>query len=396
MAGCRSVDASCRLDGGGRTVGQVEPGDGVVTDELRIGVVGAGDVATRDYLPEAHRLHPRARIVAIASSDGRRAAAVAERFALPASCAGYEQLLARDDVDAVVNLTPARLHGDVNRAAIEAGRHLYSEKPFAPTVPEAVELTTAAERQGVVLVCAPSVMVFPQVARARQLLAAGAIGSVWNATGQFLGGLPPWAGYESDPSPFFAVGSGPLVDIGVYPLHALTGLLGPVRRVTAMATRSRADFVQLDGSMGGRTIPVDVDDTWHVTLRFDCGAVATVRSDFATLGASATPDVELDGETGTIAFQLIDMTAPLRVHDGSSWTDEHLPEARADGPDHLLGVAHLVDCVLSGTSNVLSAEHATHVIDIVHAADRSATEGVAADLTTTFSAIGSTEGAFRQ
>lgn len=355
-----------------------------MTDRLRLGVIGAGDVATGDYLPEAHRLAERATIVAIASRDGDRAATVAERYGIAASCAGYQALLSRDDIDAVVNLTPAAVHTEVNRAVIESGRHLYSEKPFAGSVAEAVELTEASTRCDLALVCAPSVMVFPQVRRARALVDAGTIGPVRSATGQFLGGLPPWAGYESDPSPFFAAGSGPLVDIGVYPLHALTGLLGPVRRVAALSSRSRRSFVQLDGPAGGRTIPVDVDDVWHVALHFTSRAVATVRSDFATAGTTSAPDVELDGETGTIALQLIDMTAPLRVHDGNGWTEEHFPGARADGPDHILGVDELVDSVLQRRRTTLSAEHATHVIDILDAARRSAVEGVAVDVTTSF------------
>jgi len=358
-----------------------------MTDRLRLGVVGAGDVATRDYLPEARRLAERAQIVAIASRHGDRAEAVARRYGIPASCTGYQALLARDDVDAVVNLTPAAMHTEVNRAVIESGRHVYSEKPFAGSVAEAVELAEAAERRTVTLVCAPSVMVFPQVRRARALVAAGTIGPVHSATGQFLGGLPPWDGYESDPSPFFAAGSGPLVDVGVYPLHALTGLLGPVRRVSALSSRSRREFVHRDGPMSGQTIPVDVDDVWHVALRFESGAVATVRSDFATVGTTSAPDVELDGETGTIALQLIDMTSPLRIHHGDGWTEEHLPGVRADGPDHILGVAELVDSVLERRPTTLSVEHATHVLDVLDAASRSATEGVAVDITTSFDGV---------
>ena len=67
----------------------------------------------------------------------------------------------------------------------------------------------------------------------RSLIDAGAIGEIYSARGYGHLGVPPWSGYTSDPSPFFAAGAGPAMDMGVYPLHALTALLGPVQRVSA-------------------------------------------------------------------------------------------------------------------------------------------------------------------
>lgn len=356
--------------------------------EVRLGVIGAGDVAARDYLPEAHRLL-NARITAIASADGRRAADLAAQFSIPESFAGHQALIDSGTIDAVVNLTPARHHETINVAAIRAGLHVYSEKPFAASLVAAEHLGKQARAANVIVVCAPSVMVFPQVQRAVQLVASGAIGPVWTATGQFLGGRPPWEGYGSDPSPFFATGSGPLVDIGVYPLHALSGLLGPVEQVTAMSTRTQQSFVQIGGPADGATIPVEVDDVWQLMLRFRSGAVGFLRADFATAGVSAAPDLELCGERGAIALSLMDMTAPLRVHRGDDWHDELFPEGRADGPDHLLGVQHLVDCIHGTARPVLTIEHATHVIEVLEAAITASAGRTSVALTTSFDWEGS-------
>ena len=116
---------------------------------------------------------------------------------------------------------------------------MYSEKPLAPTVAEVDRIARAAETHALVVVAAPSVLLFPQVRRALELVQTGALGKIHLARGQALGGIPPWEGYLSDPTPFFAQLGGPLSDMAVYPLHALTGLLGPVRRVTALAARTR-------------------------------------------------------------------------------------------------------------------------------------------------------------
>ncbi len=361
---------------------------------LGIGIVGAGDVAARDYLPEIHRLHERGRVVAIASRDGQRARALAERYGIAAAHAGHEALLADPAVDVVANLTQLADHVEVTRAAIRSGRHVYTEKPAAATYAEVRALIALAAAHDVAVAAAPSVMAFPQVARLAQLVSAGAIGPVWTAIGQFLGGVPPWAGYESDPSGFFARGAGPLVDVGIYPLHALTGVLGPVTRVSASSHRSRDRFVQIDGSAAGRTIPVEVDDVWHVHLSFVSGAVASVRADFAAAGASRAADVEFNGERGTIAAQLIDMTAPLLVSDEAApdgWRAEAFPGARAAGPDHVLGIDHLLRHVVDGAPLRLTLDHAAHVVEVLEACARSASEHRAIDVLSRFATPATTE-----
>lgn len=350
---------------------------------LGIGVIGAGDVAVRDYLPEIRRLAPRARVVAISSRDGRRAQETAARYAIPEAYAGHEALLADPAVDVVMNLTQLRDHMAVTAAAIEAGKHVYTEKPAARTRLEIERLAAMAADRQVVVAAAPSVMAFPQVERMCQLVEAGALGPIWTATGQFMGGVPPWAGYDSDPTGFFAADTGPLVDVGIYPLHALTGALGPVRRVSAMSHRSRHHFVQIDGRAAGVRVPVEVDDVWHVTLEFEFGAVATVRSDFAARGSTRAADIELNGERGTVAVQLIDMTAPLVASDDDApdgWRHEFFAGARVDGPDHVLGVGHLVDHLIDGLPLRLTLGHAAHVIEVIEAAARSSNEGRAIDI----------------
>ena len=354
---------------------------------IRIGVIGAGDVAVRDYFPAAAlRLGAAASIVAVASSNGVRARHLAGLYDIPHAYAGFDTILADSSIDVIVNLTPTSMHNVINRATVAAGKHLYTEKPAALTADRIRALAAAAQRAGVTVAAAPSVIVFPQVERARALVQAETIGQVWTATGQFIGGIPPWAGYESDPAPFFSSAVGPLVDVGIYPLHALTGLLGPVRRVTAMSHRSRDSFVQLDGLAAGNKVNVDVDDVWHLIVQLDSGAIATVRSDFASHGATSAAEVELNGETGSICLSLMDMAAPLRIqlNGDDAFREESFPNARTEGPDHMLGVVHLVECLTYGRKLALSLDHAAHVVDVLEAAARSATTGRTEEIASSF------------
>ena len=199
-----------------------------MTRTVKLALLGCGDVAQRDYLPEMHRLAGRAELVAVCGRTPERVRQVADQYDIPARYDDYRTMLAESDAEAVINLTPIQTHTETTLAALAAGKHVYSEKPVATTLDDARRIRDEADRRGLTLVCAPSVLLFPQVRFARELVASGRIGTVHAALGRGYGGVPPWSGYPSDPSPFFARGAGPLADMGVYPLHAITGILGPV------------------------------------------------------------------------------------------------------------------------------------------------------------------------
>src|SRR4051794_17097345 len=257
---------------------------------LRLAVVGVGDVAQRDYPREFGRLAGRAEITVVCGRGGERAADVAARFGVARWSDDYREVVTADDVDAVVNLTPIPAHREITLAALRAGRHVYSEKPLAGSAREAQELRDEAERQGVVLVSAPSLLLFPQLRRAREILASGELGPILAARAHAIAGPPPWAGYDSDPVPFFSSEGGPLVDMAVYPLHALTGLLGPATSVSALASRAREAFTVADGPYAGRRIPVESEDTWQLLLRVGT-CLASVEANFSTV-PSPGPECE--------------------------------------------------------------------------------------------------------
>jgi predicted dehydrogenase len=355
-----------------------------------IGIIGAGDVAGRDYLPEIHRLEGAITLRAICARRERRAREAAERYAVPRDVVpdwytSVGDVLAREDVGAIVNLTPFAVHAEVTRAALEAGKHVYTEKPLAATGSEARKLADVARRRGLVLACAPSVMVFPQLLAAQEIVRSGALGKIHTARARCSDGVPPWHGYSSDPTPFFAADVGPLVDLGVYPLHAITGLLGPVRRVAAMSTRTRTSFVVEDGPAEGKRVAVEAPDNWHLTLELDGGALASIETNYCSAGSPA-PGCELLGERGGIALDPIDCSAPLGVNrpGDDGWVSEAVPHQRTSGPDHILGVAHMVECVSGDRELVLTPEHAIHVVDVIEAARRSVIEGRSVPVVSTF------------
>jgi predicted dehydrogenase len=352
-------------------------------ERVRLAILGPGDVAERDYLPEFGRIADRAEIVAVCGRTETRARALAERHG--AAWFTDQATMLRDvEIDAMLNLTPIQAHTGTTATALEAGVHVYSEKPLAGSVADGRDLERVATERGLVLVAAPCVMRFPQVALARELIDEGRIGRVHSARGVVMGAVPPWPGFTSDPSPYFSPGAGPLVDLGVYPLHAITGLVGPARRVSAMSTRVGTAFTVPDGPAAGTRVDVAVDDTWVTLLDLDDGRIATVEANYSSHGTHAA-ELELMGTEGTLALSLLDVSAPIEVLAGGEWTTVDVPRTgRAEGPDHLVGVEHLLDRIAGDIEPELTPAHAIHVLEIMEQAERSSREGVTASLETTF------------
>jgi len=347
---------------------------------LRLAMVGVGDVAQRDYLPELGRISGHATLAAVVGRTPTRAIEVGRSHGVP-WFTDVDDMFSSIDIDCILNLTPIPTHYEVSLSALQAGKHVYSEKPITTSLEEAHHLRQLARDKGLVIVPAPSVMLFPQIAEAKRLIHEGAVGEVTGARSVMSAGPPPWDGYMSDPSPYFAEGAGPLVDIGVYGLHAITGLLGPAQRVIALSSKTRTSFVVEEGPAAGTVVAVDEDDQWTTCLRIGAGVLASVEADFTSVGGSA-PELEIMGTDRAIEVSLLDGASPLHLTDSKGERSQITISGarRGGGPDHLLGVEHLVRCVIENRQPDVSIEHAIHCLEILHASRESATTGRAVDL----------------
>jgi predicted dehydrogenase len=349
---------------------------------VHIGVVGCGEVAQRVYLPEFHRLHNKATLVAVCDRLEERARAARQRFGARTYYTDLERFLRDSDAEIVVNLTPHQAHMPVSMAALEAGRHVYTEKPLAQSVDDATRLIEAARTHHVKLACAPVILLLPTAQRWRHLLRQRMIGDVTFARAQLL--APPiWDDFPLDHVWYYAAGSGPLLDVGVYALTALTGLFGPALRVSAMAGTIMNEHVISNGPAAGRRFRSEVADSVH--LHLDFGRFFAAFDVSWCVQTSRNESFEVYGEHGTLSGDPTYANTPIHIfRPGSGWTvDDPTPRwPRSD--DWFQGVAHLVDCVLDDTEPIPSATHARHVLEIMLLALRSAQEGRALALQTTF------------
>jgi predicted dehydrogenase len=364
--------------------------------KLRLAIVGTGDVAYRHYLPA---LEPLAEQVAITAFVDPRPGA-AERAAATINAwspgaAPYSDLaamLADGVAEAAIDLVPAPRHGSVNLSILEAGLHLYSEKPPAASVAEADRLIATARERGVRFLCAPGVAVTSRFRWLAELIASGRYGAPTLAVTHHADpGPAAWREYTGDPTPFYGEGVGPVFDHGVYRLHALTMLLGPVARVQAMGTIATPTRVVRGGPLTGRTIDVTTPDHVLINLQFTNGALGQLLASFGT-PASLAPWLELHFPMATLSF-----SGPGYDEDDpvSLYVDDDSPAAREDWQHGIeipkdgfgiveAGARHFIACLREGVEPVLTAEHARHVLEVTLAAYASIEDGRSHEIETTF------------
>ena len=371
-----------------------------MSEPVRVGVIGAGVISQRGIIPHLTQadVRDRVRVEAICDPVLDRASEVAARHGIPHHYGESARMLDEADLDAVIVASPIGFHYRHGRQALEAGKHVHFNKTMTTTVDEATDLIQLAARSGLRIVASPGEVLRPHLWAIRDLIASGALGTLtWAVCGTAPGDYHvnererQEAGALIAPDWYFsAPGGGPLYDTTVYALHALTTVLGPARRVTAMSG------VRLpERDIGGRTIHCDADDTTIMVLDFEDNLYAMC---YGVTYGSLTPgfDAAYFGTSGSISGLALNgrsIEFPGRElaegAPGRNGLNRLLPHVR--GSHREIGEAHvyvdvmqLVDWIRDGRASPVTAEHARHVIDIIESAYRSAESGHTQDLRTTF------------
>ena len=366
---------------------------------IRVGIVGCGDVAHRRYLPALESVRDRVELVACcdpAPGQAQRAVDAVRDWAPDAvAFTDLARMLAECRLDAMVNLTPATKHGPITKAALEAGLHVYSEKPIASSVSEADELIALARDRDRHLLCAPASALTRRMRWLAEIVRSDQLGPLTLAVAHYADpGPAAWREYTGDPRGFYGEGVGPLVDHGVYRLHELTTLIGPVRRVQAMGSIGRPTRVVRAGPLAGQTFEVTAPDHMLVNLEFATGQVGQLLTSFGT-PATKAPWLELHFAEGTISFPpasqydrdagasvYVDDDGPLGLE---GWIHGVQPPPPGDRFDLVeSGAVHFIDVLHGDQEPVLVAEHARHVLEIMLAASASIADGRSHEISTTF------------
>jgi predicted dehydrogenase len=206
-------------------------------------------------------------------------------------------------------------------------------------------------------------------------LRAGDIGQPALARARYGWAGPSWSEW------FYQPGGGCLFDLGVYCVASLTGLLGPARRVVAMAS------VRIpEREVGGRRVQVEAEDSAQVLLEFAGGASGVVTTGF-TIQQYRSPALEVYGTSGTIQMLGDDWDPDgyeLWQNAAGAW--QVFKETEPDWP-WTDGLRHLVECLRNGTRPLVTPEHAVHVLEVLLKAQQSSREGRAFAIGSSFSPL---------
>jgi len=340
---------------------------------IGLGIVGCGSVA-RAYATSMRRLQIEGKARAVACCDvvPDRARDYAAQYGVGRAVADFDVLLAMPEVQAVLIFTPNNHHFRVASAALAAGKHVLLEKPMATTMADARALAEQARHSEGYLVCAPFVILSRTFGAMAKRIARGDIGSVSAARALYGWAGPDWAAW------FYQKGGGALFDLGVYDITALTGLLGPAQRVTAMA-----GICTPERAVAGERVRVEAPDNIHLILDFGRCVFGSLVTGY-TIQRQRHAQLEIYGSEGVIQM-LGPAWAPagyeLWRNSAGCWQifGETDPEYH-----WTVGLDHLIECIGTGTRPLLSPEHALHVTEIMIRALESAESGAALNLETTF------------
>ncbi len=338
-----------------------------------LGVVGCGNIADKYMQWIANTYADQLVVVACTDIDPERARAAAARCGAVATL-DPTALFARDDVDIVLNFTSPTAHTDVTLAALEAGKHVYSEKPVALSLDDADRILATARERGLVVACAPAAMLGAPQRTAWQWVRDGRLGEIHEVV---LSATT--AGHEAwHPSPhyYYQAGAGPLLDIGVYPLMVATTILGPVTRVWGQAGIAIPERAVATGPLAGQRFPVEVPD--HVTgfLRFEGGTIGTIHASFA-VARTVMPPVELHGTKGSLYLsdkQSYDASVRVCLRGEDAWREVAVG-GMDSAPNWAGGITDVADAVREGRPPRLAAAQATHVLEVMLGIEQSAREG---------------------
>jgi len=260
-----------------------------------VGVMGAG-VISGQYLTYAP-LFAGFEVRGVADILPDRSAARSAEFGVPDMTP--EQMLKSDAIDVVISLTPPAVHYQVMMEAIAAGKHAYTEKPFALSLEQGKAVKAAADAKGVRVGAAPDTFLGGAHQQVRSIVDAGTIGRITSGTAFVMSrGMEHW---HPNPDFFFQVGGGPVLDVGPYYVTNLIQLIGPVKRVTAFSGSARAEreITAPDSPLKGQMIKVGTPTTIHGVLEFHSGAIVSLVASWDVMSHGHSP-IELYGSNGTL------------------------------------------------------------------------------------------------
>jgi predicted dehydrogenase len=327
------------------------------TGRVGVGVIGAGVISTQ-YLQNLTSF-PDLDVRFIADIDQSRAQAQAAAFGIR-GFGSVAHLLADDDIEIVVNITIPAVHVEVALQVLGAGKHVWSEKPFALTRVRGKQLLDAAQAAGLRAASAPDTFLGAGLQSARRLVEEGEIGAPLTAL--TLVQNPGPEAWHPNPDFLFQAGAGPLFDLGPYYLTALVQFFGPIARVSASTSTARPSRTIGSGPRAGESFDVSVPT--HVGALYEFAGGQSAQSVFSFDSKIGRTQFEITGVDGSMVVPDPNFfDGEISVHRGgkerSTWPAKGQTTSRG------IGVVELARAIRAGRPERASGELGYHVLDVM-------------------------------
>ena len=364
---------------------------------FRVGLIGTGrisDIYLRNIKETAG-----VEIVACGSLNMAESRAKATEHNVP-RVSPPDEIIADPEIDAVLNLTIPAAHAEISMAALEAGKHVYSEKPFVTDLADGRRVLDLAKSRGLKVGNAPDTFFGGRWQTLRKLLDTGVIGEPHGVSA-----FVPTSGVERhhpNPDFYYAKGGGPLLDLGPYYLAAMVFCLGPIARVAGLGRKRETSRMIENGPRHGQMMPVEVDTHSLSLIEFESGVTGQMMVSF-DVWESETPRLEIYGTEGTICIpdpdpgdgaNIFQGPVWVRTRDTARWTMRPRPKAPTDWQvaenTHGLnfdargvGLADLAMAVREGREPRASGALGLHLCEVMEGMLQSPGLGRFVDITTT-------------
>jgi len=338
--------------------------------KVGIGVIGCGVISTA-YLKAMQRF-PILELKAVADMRSEAAETCGATFGVPGM--RVDQLLKRDDIEIVVNLTVPLAHTDVSLAVLNAGKHVHSEKPLGVNLVEAAKVMDLAAQKNLRVGCAPDTFLGGGHQTARKLIDDGVIGTPVAGSAFFM--CPGHELWHPAPGFYYLRGGGPMLDMGPYYITDLVQLLGPVASVMGSTARPKSERLIASEPMKGTLIPVEVATHVAGTLEFESGAVVSIAMSFDVPKHRHLP-IEIYGDKGAMLVPDPNkFGGEVQVAKaGGEWEPMPLSHGHVEGNFRSIGVADMATAIVTNRPHRASGALAFHVIEVMEAFLTSADEG---------------------
>jgi len=328
-----------------------------------IGFVGCGDISGI-YLENITGLYKDLKIVGVTDLIRERAENAAKKYGIGKIYKDMHELFADPEVNIVLNITRPYEHMDVSLAALNAGKHVYSEKPLGASLEEAKKIMALAREKNLYVGGAPDTFLGAGIQTCHKLIDDGVIGDVFGASAYMV-----CRGHESwhpDPEFYYKYGGGPMLDMGPYYLTALVSMLGPVKTVTGMTKVSIPERMITSQPHNGTIIKVDVPTYITGLMNFKSGAIGTIFTTF-DVHTAQVPRIEIYGSEGTLCVPDPNFfEGPVRLFKGGADAFEEM-ELQFEYHENSrgLGLADMAKAIETGGKARASGDLMLHVSELM-------------------------------